>query len=82
MNDLISLHCSDTVLLMLFPGNLEDLETIVSAIFGSLSLVCVTEKKSFKHYLREVLVLQDKLVEELLKGMCVYTGPYICTLTK
>lgn len=47
MNDLISLHCSDTVLLMLFPGNLEDLETIVSAIFGSLSLVCVTEKKKF-----------------------------------
>lgn len=82
MNDLISLHCSDTVLLMLFPGNLENLETIVSAIFGSLSLVCVTKKKSFKHHLREVIVLQDKLFEELLRGMCIYTGPYIYILSK
>lgn len=45
MNDLISFHCPDTIPVMLFPGNLENLDTIVCAIFGSASLVCVTKKK-------------------------------------
>lgn len=45
MNDLISFHCPDTVPIMFFPGNLDNLETIVPAVFRSLSLVFDTKKK-------------------------------------
>lgn len=46
MNDLISFHCPGTIPLMLFPGNLSNLETIVFAVFRSLSLVLDTKKKN------------------------------------
>lgn len=42
--DLISFQCPDTIPLMHFPGNLENLDAIVSSIFRSFSLV-LWEKK-------------------------------------
>lgn len=66
MGDLISFHCPDTVLLVISPENLENSEAVFSAIFKSISLVCVIYKSSktcFKHSLRETIVTQDKLFE-------------------
>lgn len=85
MSDLISWPCPDTMLLLLFPGNLENSEAVFSAVFRSISLVCViykSPKTCFKHSLRETTVTQDKLFEQFLKGMFIYAGLYAYELNE